>query len=68
LRKLNRFSNFVRSGGKVERGKGREEENGKTLKKSQKGERCAFQYTFRQFNIKTDRAICLLKKLTRMNM
>jgi hypothetical protein len=35
-------SNFVHSGGKVERGKGREEENGKAQKKSKKGESCVF--------------------------
>jgi hypothetical protein len=35
-------SNFVRSGGKVERDRGREEENGKALMKSKKGERSAF--------------------------
>jgi hypothetical protein len=35
-------SNFVCSDGKVEREKGREEENRKAQKKSKKGERCAF--------------------------
>jgi hypothetical protein len=33
---------FVLSGGKVGRGKGREEENGKAQNKSKKRERCAF--------------------------
>jgi hypothetical protein len=35
-------SNFARSGKKVEREKGREEDNGKAQNKSKMGERCAF--------------------------
>jgi hypothetical protein len=44
------------------------EENGKAQNKSKKGERCAFQYTFRQFKIETYIAICLLKKLSSMTV
>jgi hypothetical protein len=42
---------LVHSGGKNEREKGREEENGKAKNECKKGERCAFWYTFRQFKI-----------------
>jgi len=42
LRKHTILLIFVHSGGKVEREKGREEENGKAQKKSKKGEMYAF--------------------------
>jgi hypothetical protein len=35
-------SNFARSGGKVERENGREEDNGKAQNKSKMGEKCVF--------------------------